>query len=363
MAFEFYFLFAMILLLAWANGANDIAKGVATLVGNGTAQARRAVWWGTLWTVAGGLLAILWGGALIKTFSSGYLSTGFQVDFVFLISAILGAVAWLLVATRFGLPVSTTHALLGGVVGAALVAAGPQGLQLDAVTNKAMLPLLLAPLLAIALCATILLLARYVASRLPAWKQDCCDYEDWQRNPFVCLPPAKQNSRTQRMEKLWLSLHWLSSGLTSFARGLNDVPKIAAFLILSLALVPEIAGKLTAPENHYLPILLITFVMGIGCLWGGMRVLHVMSHRVTTLDSSSGLVANAGTSMLVLFASPLGIPVSTTHVSTGSIMGIRWANKLKPSQADALKLILFGWVVTLPVAASVAAISSSLLTP
>ncbi len=355
----------LVLALAWANGANDIAKGIATLVGNGTASARRAVWWGTLWTVAGGLSAVLWGGALLKTFSSGYLEPGFQIDQVFVASSILGAVGWIGMATWLGLPVSTTHALLGGVVGAALMAAGPDGLRMGAVTSKALLPLLVAPLLAVGLCAAILLLARYVAGRVPAWRPGCCSHESWQHNPFVCAEPSREtvplSGRRLFLERSWVSLHWLSSGMTSFARGLNDVPKIAAFLVLAVVLVPGVGGGVTDQGRMVWPIVLVTAVMGLGSLWGGMRVLEVMAHRVTPLDASSGLVANAGTSLLVLLASPLGLPVSTTHVSTGALMGVRWTERAKPRQTDALRLILYGWVVTLPVAAALAALGTWLL--
>jgi PiT family inorganic phosphate transporter len=86
-------------------------------------------------------------------------------------------------------------------------------------------------------------------------------------------------------------------------------------------------------------------------------VLDVLSQRIATLDSSSGVVANLGTSILVLVASPLGLPVSTTHVSTGAMLGVRWIDKARPEHADALKTVLYGWLITLPVAALVSALS------
>ena len=106
-------------------------------------------------------------------------------------------------------------------------------------------------------------------------------------------------------------------------------------------------------------VIVVAMVMGLRCLWGCFRVLDVLSHRFTPLDASSGVVANTGTSMLVLAASPLGLPVSTTHVSAGALMGIRWANKARPEEADALKQVLYGWVITLPAAMLFAAISAS----
>lgn len=341
----------IILALAWANGANDVAKGVATLTGSGTSSAMRAIMWGTACTLLGGLAAAVWGAALVTTFSSGFLAAGFPVTIGFVAGVIVGAAAWVLIATRLGLPVSTTHALLGGIVGTVLVLAGPEGLRTTAVTNKALLPLLLSPLLAIALCWALLLAARFIEQRIPSWRPGCCAQEDWQRNPFVCATNT-QPVPSQSTQRVLTLLHWISGGVTSFARGLNDVPKIAAFLILVLALAPGL--PFNAGGNAW-PIVAVAVVMGLGGLWGGMRVLHVLAHRVTPLNSTTGLAANLGTSMLVLAATPLGLPVSTTHVSTGALMGVRWNGRVKPGQGDALKLVLFGWLITFPVAGGLAA--------
>lgn len=215
-----------VLMLAWANGANDVCKGVATLLGSGAASGRHALLWGTLWTVFGGLTAVFWGAALVSAFSNGFLTSGFPVTTAFIASALTGAVAWVLLATRLGWPVSTTHALLGGIVGAALVVAGPHGLRGAAVANKALLPLLLSPLAAIVLCWCLLCLGRVVARRVPAWRPGCCDRKAWLRDPFVCADEGSPSNLTS--QRIWTMLHWLSAGATSFARGLNDAPKIAA---------------------------------------------------------------------------------------------------------------------------------------
>lgn len=345
----------LVLSLAWANGANDISKGVATLVGSGASRVKTAIWWGTLWTVLGGVAAVGWGAALLETFGSGYLRPGFAVSTGFIASALIGASGWVFIATHRGLPVSTTHALLGGIAGAALTLAGPDGLHMTAVANKALLPLLVGPLIAIVLCALILLLARWVSGKVPAWHPGCCDQADWRKNPFVCAAPGANVPRSPWQVRFWVGLHWLSSGATSFARGLNDTPKIAAFLMLATSLN---SGVATTTGNHAVwSVVAVALVMGLGCLWGGFRVLDVLSHRIAPLDVSSGVVANLGTSILVLAASPFGLPISTTHVSAGALMGIRWADKAKPGEADAMKQVLYGWVVTLPIAMLLAAFS------
>jgi PiT family inorganic phosphate transporter len=348
----------LVFVLAWANGANDAPKGVATLVGNGSASAKRAIIWGTLWTILGGIAAVMWGSALIKMFSSGYTSPDFDVNLTFVASILIGAASWVLFATRYGLPVSTTHALLGGLVGAVLVSAGPQGLLLEAVTNKAFLPLMISPLIAIGLCGLLIFAIQFAGKRIPHWVPGCCSEEEWRQNPFNCAEADGRRRPSPHAERIWLGLHWLSSGITSFARALNDVPKIAALLILAITLTPGLGGNAFTGIKPMWPILAVSLSMAGGALWGGYRVLNVMSKRVTRLDASSGTVANVGTSLLVLAASPLGIPVSTTHVSTGSLMGVRWIKNAKPTGSDALRLVLYGWVITLPVAAVIAAGSS-----
>ncbi|MEX2165193.1 MAG: inorganic phosphate transporter [Sulfuricaulis sp.] len=342
-----------VLLLAWVNGANDVSRGVATLVGCGLCDARRAIRWGTLFTVLGGLTGILWGGVLAANFSTGFLAPDYRPDTAFMAGAIAGAFGWVGLATRFGWPVSTTHALLGGIAGAALIAIGPDGLHLAVITNKAVAPLLLSPLIAILLCWLLLRASRWVTNRLPDWRPGCCAEDEWRADPYVCAEPRQPGHTWQ--QRLLRALHWLSAGATSFARGLNDVPKIAAFLILLLA-----GTSLPQPDAWVVAIALVSLVMGAGSHWAGKRVTRVLAHRVARLDPGQGLTANAGTALLVLMASPLGLPVSTTHVSTGALMGIRFADRSVPTQADALRAILLAWIVTLPAAGILAATATFL---
>lgn len=344
---ETLLIFGFTALLAYVNGANDIGKPVASLAGSNVAEAGHAVLWGTVWTVLGGLASILWGGAMVQTFANGLLG-GASAGFALVLAVVGGAMLWVLAANRLSLPVSTTHALLGSTVGAALISQGTQGLDFSVLANKALAPLLLSPLIAIAMCWCLLLAARWVSSKVPAWRPGCCPHEDWQRDPFVCAADTRQSSPLAR--RLWIGLHWLSSGITSFARALNDTPKIAAFLILALTFAPS--GLSLSPPSV---IAAVTVAMGLGSLIGGYRVLSLLSNGITRLDHRTGLFANASTAALVLAASPLGLPVSTTHVATGSLMGVRLAQDAAPNGADALKMVLLGWVVTFPSAAVLSA--------
>jgi len=349
----------LVLLLAWANGANDMSKGVATLMGSGTTSAKKALIWGTVCTALGGLTAVTWGAALVKTFSRAFLVSDFPISYDFLGSTMVGACLWLVIATRVGWPVSTTHALLGSLVGAALAEVGPEGLRTAAIAKKALLPLLLSPLIAVFICTGILSLSRFMTSRVPLRQIDCNE-PAWQVNPYRCVTEKTHGKYYRRLPHLWEALHWLSGGAISFARGLNDVPKIAAILIMAFGIMPELT-----PFDHQDTVigatLAVTLVMAAGGLWNGYHVLQVLAHKVVPIAPASGLAANTGTSLLVLAASPLGIPVSTTHVSIGSLFGIRLTDKTVPDQGDALRTILFAWLITLPVAGFFAAAASGLI--
>lgn len=341
------------LLLAWANGANDIPKGIATLVGSGVCRPRRAVVWATVCTVTGGLAALAWGGELVNTFSALFPAANPATGRGLVAASLCGATAWIGLASYLGLPVSTTHALLGGIVGASLAGAGVSDLLGAELVKKVLTPLLLSPLIAIAACWMLLRCARFVAARVPAWRPGCCARDEWRTNPYVCAEDGRTGAGNLN-ERLWSVLHWLSSGATSFARGLNDVPKIAAFLILAAALLPAEAPLSGTAAGS---MVAVTLAMALGGVWGCRKVLNVLAHRVAHIEPGSGLAANVGTSVLVLAATPLGLPVSTTHVSTGALMGVRWFDRSLPQDADALKGILLSWIVTLPAAAVLAALA------
>jgi PiT family inorganic phosphate transporter len=158
------------LALAWANGANDVSKGVAALAGSGVATARAAWLLGVWATFAGGVAAISWGGALGNLFGGGFLKGSSPFPVGAALAALVGAASFVLLATWRRWPVSTTHALIGGILGAAIIHYGFRAVAYQAVANKVLLPLLLSPLLAIGLCALLLLANRRLETRLPRWK-------------------------------------------------------------------------------------------------------------------------------------------------------------------------------------------------
>src|SRR6058998_2133805 len=163
-------LFVFVLALAYANGTNDVSKAIATLVGSGVTNYRTAIIWGTIWTTVGAAASGVLAGAMLNTFSAGLLQPGVAAPPALAGAVLVGAMAWVLVASRTGLPVSTTHALTGALVGAGLMSIGSQGLIWPAITGKIGLPLLLSPFLAL----TVSLLLHPVIKRVAArWEGAC----------------------------------------------------------------------------------------------------------------------------------------------------------------------------------------------
>ncbi len=346
-------LLALTLGLAYANGGNDVSKGIATLVGSGITDYRRAALWGTTWTIAGALLAGLLASGLVATFSGKGLLATAPAGEAFPAAVACGALGWLAVATVTGLPVSTTHALVGGLCGAGIAAQGTTGVLWGAVGRKAALPLALSPFISLVLMGALFPLIRGAFRQFDRY---CVCLE--RRSVALALPagtaamlagrplaviagadcPPQVVSRFTVLD----SLHWLSSGLTSLFRGLNDTPKILA---LGVA-----AAAATGIADRSLYVLL-ALAMGAGSYFAGGRVTATLADRVTRMTPADGLAANLVTSLLVASASALALPVSTTHVSSSAIIGIGFYSR--EIRWRTVRDVLLAWLVTLPVAGGI----------
>ncbi|HEV8231518.1 MAG TPA: anion permease [Thermoanaerobaculia bacterium] len=358
MTFAFFAVAFVAAFLAWTNGSNDVSKGIATLVGSGVANERTAVLWGAGWSAAGALAAAFATQGLVATFSGkGFL--GKPIDGPsFLISVGLGAAAWVLFASRAGLPVSTTHALTGALAGSAIVAQGSAALNWGFLARKAILPLAVSPLVSIALLFLLFPLLRRGLARVDRY---CICLE--QR---VAVLPAGITAFSVVEERAVVAaeaecaaspavagrinvldgMHWLSSAATSFARGLNDGPKIVALGVVASAGL-GISG---------LPFYgAIALAMGAGSLVGGFRVTETLARRITRMSPTEGFSANLVTTLLVGAASLAALPVSATHVSSSAIIGIGLHRGGRTVDWRTVRELLLAWVVTLPVAALVGA--------
>lgn len=356
-------LWITVFILAFANGANDNAKGVATLRGSGLATETVAILWGTLWTFFGALLSAQFGARLISLFNGNGLFPAEALsrsDLLWVVALASGTTV--LIASRIGAPISTTHALTGALLGTGAAAFGIGPLRLATLGKGIVLPLLVSPLLSLGL--TLLLFS--ILRPLRRLAESCVCLV--RREPVVIPEKALAQSLTTPPVEIVIGsatecrsiaatdrftplngAHWLSAGLMSFSRGLNDMPKIAALLL----------GVGAGPLKEW-AIAGTALVMALGGILGARRVSRTLSERITPMNPVQGFSANLITALLVSGASRLGMPVSTTHVACGSLFGI---GLLHRSRTDWRQVgqILLAWGITLPLAALFGALLYPLL--
>jgi PiT family inorganic phosphate transporter len=362
-------LLAAIAFLACSNGANDNFKGVASLFGSGTTSYRSAISWATATTFAGSVCSIFLAQALLAKFSGkGIVPESLVGTEHFLLAVAIGAGLTVILATRLGFPVSTTHGLTGAMIGSGLVAVGDQ-VAFGALGRQFFLPLILSPVLAVVIGAGLYAAFHTARLRSGITKETCvCVGAE---APAFALPHPGAGLVAQRSmvlavdtrdacsgryvgtyfgldcQRVMDAIHFLSAGIVSFARGLNDTPKIAALLLVVQAL--DIRSGLV----------LVAITMAIGGVLGARRVAETMSHKITAMNHGQGFSANLTTGILVILASVWGLPVSTTHVSVGALYGIG----VTTGQADSRVMsgILLSWVLTLPCAGLLSAAAYALL--
>ncbi len=349
--------------LAYSNGANDNFKGVATLYGSGAVSHRTALSWTTVATLAGSVLSILLAGSLAKSFTGkGLVPLELTQSSELLIAVAAAGAITILLATFLGMPTSTTHALTGALAGVALVV-GHGHANLGKLWDSFFLPLLVSPILAIGAAALLYPLFHRARRRFGITRQTCVCVGDTAPQPvqlmrdgaaFVAVPAgggpsftiASREQCTERYDgrvmgvsalALVNNTHALSGIAVCFARAVNDTPKIAALLLAAGA--AGVSWKLG----------LVAAAMALGGLLNSRKVAETMSKRITDLNPGQGLTGNLITAALVLGASRLGVPVSTTHVSCGAIFGIGMASR--SARWGTIARIFATWMTTLPMGA------------
>jgi inorganic phosphate transporter, PiT family len=366
----FILLFLTTLFVAYANGANDNFKGIATLYGANVASYRKAITIATLATFAGCIASVFLAEALIKAFSAkGLVPDAVATSPTFLISVAAGAGGTVILATLLGFPISTTHGLTGALIGAGFLAAGDE-LNLAMLGSSFFLPLLLSPILAVLLTMPLYKLAHAMTGRLGITKESCICVAPGDFTPVLAFSDASTSLaargygeiRTISMttgtapecmekyngavlgitaQKLVDGVHYASGAAVSFARGLNDTPKIVGLLLVLGALHVQVSA------------LAVAGAMAVGGWLNARKVAETMSKKISKMNDGQALTANLVTAFLVIFASRFGMPVSTTHVSVGSITGIGIVNG--SADRSVVSGILMSWVLTLPIAAIISA--------
>ncbi len=340
-----------VVVLSFANGANDNFKGVATLWGSGLTTYQRAIAWGTGFTFLGSLAAIWLGSALAAKFRGAKLvDSSIATQLPFFIAVALGAGSTVLLAARLGLSISTTHSITGALIGAGVTAAGFSHVKFAALGKGILLPLFFSPIVALVLTVAVqLMLNRF------SWKKsinDCICVDEPKTlmmapgvsassivaaPPYLRLAPAAECQTGAEILRFSLAdgVHWFSGAAISFARGLNDTPKLVAVLLVAAA------------DYATLSYLAVAVAIAIGGALCAARVARTMTRKITPMATREAVTANLVSATLVTLASPFALPVSRTHVTSGAIFGI---GLLRREEANWGKVreILLAWVATLP---------------
>ena len=305
----------------FTNGFHDTANAVATSISTRAMAPRVAVALAAVLNFVGAFLSL----AVAATIASGIVNAAdITPEIVF--AGLIGAIAWNLATWYFGLPASSSHALIGGVVGATIAAVGTSGVYFDGLVEKVVIPALVAPTLALlAAGIAILIIYRIVGRQHPG-----------------------NVSRGFRLGQL------VSGSLFSLSHGTNDAQKTMG--IIFLALVAN--GNLT-PDDEIPTWVIVSAATAIalGTYVGGWRIIRTMGTRIIKMDPAQGFAAQGVGATVILAASHVGFPLSTTHVISGAIMGAGAAKRISAVRWGVAGNIVVAWVLTLPASAAVGALT------
>jgi inorganic phosphate transporter, PiT family len=304
----------------FTNGFHDTANAVATSISTRAMPPRAAVAFSAILNFVGAFISL----KVATTIASGIVAAQATTTTV-VFAALLGAIAWNLVTWWLGLPSSSSHALIGGLVGAAWAAEGAGAIQGTGLLDEVIVPAILAPALAFAAAWTSIVLAYRVVG---------------QRRPGVV-------ARGFKLAQV------LSSGLLSLSHGTNDGQKTMG--VITLALVAE--GSIPAAHVRVPTWVIIASAstMGLGTYAAGWRIIKTTGMRIIKMDPTQGFAAQSAGAAAILAASHYGFPISTTHVINGGVMGAGAAKRLSAVRWGVAGNIVVTWVLTIPAAAAVAA--------
>ncbi|HKE81958.1 MAG TPA: inorganic phosphate transporter [Solirubrobacteraceae bacterium] len=300
----------------FTNGFHDTANAIATSVSTRAMAPKVAVLLAAALNFAGAFISL----KVAATIGSGIVESG-AVTTTVVFAGLVGAIAWNLATWYFGLPSSSSHALIGGLVGAAFVASGPSAIQGSGLVEKVIVPGLVAPVLAFIVAGVAILCAYRIVGR---------------------LRPGPVN-RSYRLGQL------VSGSMFSLAHGTNDAQKTMG--IITLALIAH--GNLPS-DSFDVPTWVIVSsaaAIGLGTYTGGWRIIRTMGSRIIKMDPAQGFSAQGSGAAVILVATHLGYPLSTTHVISGGVMGSGAAKRLSAVRWGIAGNIAIAWVLTLPAAA------------
>jgi PiT family inorganic phosphate transporter len=302
----------------YVNGFHDTANAIATSVATRALAPRYAI----LMAAAFNFIGAFAGTAVAKTIGNGLVDETTTTQVV-IAAALIGAIIWNLITWQRGLPSSSSHALIGGLLGATLVAAGAGALKMDGIVSKVLIPMLTSPLLGFAI-AFALMVALYWIFR---------------------------SARRKPMAVRFRRLQIFSAAFMAFAHGSNDAQKTMGVITLAL-FTAGVIPDFTVPTWV---IIVSATALSLGTAVGGWRIMHTMGQRVAKLEPVHGFAAETTSATILLGTAHLGMPVSTTQVITGAIMGVGSSQGLRHVRWGVARRILIAWILTIPAAGILAA--------
>jgi inorganic phosphate transporter, PiT family len=315
---------ALAVVFDYINGFHDTANAIATSVATRALRPQYALLMATVFNFAGAFA----GTAVARTVGAGLVDEQ-TTSQVVVAAALIGAIVWNLITWWLGLPSSSSHALIGGLIGATVVGAGAGALKVDGIVNKVLVPLISSPLVGFA-GAFVLMIALTWIFRHAA------------RKPLGAA---------------FRRLQVFSAGYMAFAHGSNDAQKTMG--IITLALFS--AGVIPTVEVPAWVIVIAASAISLGTAIGGWRIMHTMGQRVVQLEPIHGFAAETTAATVLLTTAHLGMPVSTTHVISSAIMGVGASRGVRGVRWGVARRILVAWVLTIPAAAIVGALTWVLL--
>lgn len=320
---ELQYLIITVVVLALAfdyiNGFHDTANAIATSVSTRAIPPKVAI----MMAACLNFLGAMYSTGVAKTIGGDIVKSAAHVDERIIIAALIGAIIWNLLTWWFGIPSSSSHALVGGIIGAVLVSTGADGLNFFGI-SKIILALVFSPVIAI-VSGCAIMTALYLL--------------------FGKFSPSTINSKFKKMQIL-------SAAMMSFSHGSNDAQK--AMGIITLALVS--GGYVDSLEVPTWVKLAAATAMGLGTAAGGWKIIKTMGGKIFKLEPISGFAADLNSSIVVFGATLMHLPVSTTHVVSGSIMGVGTAKRISAVRWGVAQQMLVAWILTIPATAAMSAI-------
>jgi PiT family inorganic phosphate transporter len=313
-------LIAIALLFDFLNGLHDAANSIATIVSTRVLSPKYAVFWAAFFNF---IAFLFFGLHVANTVGTGIVSAG-VVDERVIFGALMGAITWNVVTWWAGIPSSSSHALIGGLLGAAVTKAGSVAIVWAGVL-KTSAAIVLSPMTGFFLALFLVLLVSWL---------------------FVRASPRSVDSTFR-------GLQFVSASLYSLGHGGNDAQKTMGIIAVLLFSTGHLGGEFYVP---FWVVITCQFFMGLGTLMGGWRIVHTMGSKITRLTPMQGCCAETGGAITLFAATYLGIPVSTTHTITGSIVGVGAARKVSAVRWNVASNIVYAWIITLPASAIIASL-------